>query len=128
MHLSGLKRNLQALDPSNIMSEVSDTASKTIVVYLDWSFAFGLSPLRGMRVFDVRYNGERIVYELSVQEAMSVYGSVTPNLMLTKFLDGSLGTGVKNVFQVKDKEFVNVSLPWMPEHHAMIPRIVEKEL
>lgn len=63
------------------------------VVYLDWSFAFGLSPLRGMRVFDVRYNGERIVYELSVQEAMSVYGSVTPNLMLTKFLDGSLGIG-----------------------------------
>lgn len=35
---------------------------------------------------------------------------------------------MKNVFQVKDMEFVNVSLPWMPEHHAMIPRIVEKEL
>lgn len=29
------------------------------VVYLDWSFGFGLSPLRGTRVFDVRYNGER---------------------------------------------------------------------
>lgn len=63
------------------------------VVYLRWSFAFGLSPLRGMRVFDVCYDGERIIYELSVQEAMSVYGSVTPNLMLTKFLDGSLGIG-----------------------------------
>ncbi|XP_059204153.1 primary amine oxidase, liver isozyme-like [Centropristis striata] len=63
------------------------------IVYLDWSFAFGLSPLRGMRVFDVRFRGERIIYELSVQEAMSVYGSVTPNLMLTKFLDGSLGIG-----------------------------------
>lgn len=63
------------------------------IVYLHWSFAFGLSPLRGMRVFDVRYNGERIVYELSVQEAMSVYGSVSPNLMLTKFLDGSSGIG-----------------------------------
>lgn len=25
-------------------------------------------------------------------------------------------------------EFVNVSLPWLPERHAMIPRIVEKEL
>ncbi|KAK1877038.1 Membrane primary amine oxidase [Dissostichus eleginoides] len=63
------------------------------IVYLDWSFAFGLSPLRGMRVFDVRFRGERIIYELSVQEAMSVYGSVTPNLMLTKYLDGSLGIG-----------------------------------
>lgn len=63
------------------------------IVYLDWSFAFGLNPLTGMRVFDVRFRGERIIYELSVQEAMSVYGSVTPNAMLTKFLDGSIGIG-----------------------------------
>lgn len=34
---------------------------------------------------------------------------------------------MKNVFQVKDMEFVNVSLPWMPERHAMVPTIVEKE-
>ncbi|XP_068434403.1 primary amine oxidase, liver isozyme-like [Clinocottus analis] len=240
------------------------------VVYLDWSFAFGLSPLRGMRVFDVSFRGERIIYELSIQEAMSVYGSVSPNTMLTKFLDGSLGIGkhayelvkgvdcpnsatyidtfhyldtgvprrlrnsicvfehdtgrplrrhfseiifnsygglansalvfrtitaignydyvwdfifyqsgsveakvhatgyvassyalkdnfifghqvaenvtgnihthflnfkvdvdvlgVNNVFQTKDMEFVNVSLPWMPERHAMIPKMVEKQL
>uniref|UniRef100_A0A672YNT5 Amine oxidase n=1 Tax=Sphaeramia orbicularis TaxID=375764 RepID=A0A672YNT5_9TELE len=63
------------------------------IVYLDWSFAFGMSPLRGMRVFDVRFKGERIIYELSVQEAMSVYGSVTPHTMITKFLDGSFGIG-----------------------------------
>ncbi|XP_034567797.1 primary amine oxidase, liver isozyme-like [Notolabrus celidotus] len=240
------------------------------ILYLDWSFAFGLSPLRGMRVFDVQFRGERIIYELSVQEAMSVYGSITPNIMLTKFLDGSLSMGacayelvkgvdcpysasyintihfvdtgiprqlrnsicvfehdmgqplrrhfseviftsygglansalvfrtitvignydyiwdfifyqsgsveakvhatgyiassfklndnfkfghqvagnvtgnvhthflnfkvdldvveVKNVFQAKDMKFVNVSLPWMPERHAMIPQLVEKQL
>ncbi|XP_061568309.1 retina-specific copper amine oxidase [Cololabis saira] len=63
------------------------------VAYLDWSFAFGLSALTGMRVFDVRFRGERIVYELSVQEAMSVYGSVTPGMILTKFLDSSIGIG-----------------------------------
>ncbi|KAM6913271.1 retina-specific copper amine oxidase [Lycodopsis pacificus] len=63
------------------------------VLYLDWSFAFGLSSLTGMRVFDVRFNGERIIYELSVQEAMSVYGSVTPGMILTKFLDSSIGIG-----------------------------------
>ncbi|KPP76162.1 primary amine oxidase, liver isozyme-like [Scleropages formosus] len=63
------------------------------VSYLDWSFAFGLSSLTGMRVFDVRFKGQRIIYELSVQEAMSVYGSVTPGMMLTKFLDSSIGIG-----------------------------------
>ncbi|XP_028268633.1 retina-specific copper amine oxidase [Parambassis ranga] len=240
------------------------------VLYLDWSFAFGLSSLTGMRVFDVRFKGERIVYELSVQEAMSVYGSVTPGMIITKFLDSSIGigrfahelvrgvdcpyeaayvdtyryidvpvpvrfrnsicvfehnmgqplrrhfsdffhhsyggmansalvfrtitaignydymwdfifyqsgsieakvhatgyisssymvhgsrgfghqvaenvlgnihthfinfkvdldvVGVKNVFQTKDMEFVNVSLPWMPDHYSMVPRLVEKQL
>lgn len=67
--------------------------SNNHVVYMDWSFAFGLSSLTGMRVFDVRFRNERIVYELSVQEAMSVYGSVTPGMMLTKFLDSSIGIG-----------------------------------
>ncbi|XP_070838099.1 primary amine oxidase, liver isozyme-like [Chaetodon trifascialis] len=69
------------------------SVSNNHVLYLDWSFAFGLSSLTGMRVFDVRFKGERIVYELSVQEAMSVYGSVTPGMMLTKFLDSSIGVG-----------------------------------
>lgn len=36
--------------------------------------------------------------------------------------------GVKNVFQTKDMEFVNVSLPWMPDHYAMVPQLVEKKL
>ncbi|KAF7697755.1 retina-specific copper amine oxidase [Silurus meridionalis] len=63
------------------------------VIYKEWSFAFGLSSLTGMRVFDVRFKGERIIYELSVQEAMSVYGSITPGMMLTKFLDTSIGIG-----------------------------------
>ncbi len=69
------------------------SVSNNQVLYLDWSFAFGLSSLTGMRVFDVRFKGERIVYELSVQEAMSVYGSVTPGMILTKFLDSSIGIG-----------------------------------
>ncbi|XP_040918715.1 retina-specific copper amine oxidase [Toxotes jaculatrix] len=246
------------------------SVSNNQVLYMDWSFAFGLSSLTGMRVFDVRFKNERIAYELSVQEAMSVYGSLTPGMILTKFLDSSIGIGrfahelargvdcpheatyvdtyryidvpgpirfrnsicifehnmgqplrrhfsdffhnsyggmvnsalvfrtitaignydymwdfifyqsgsveakvhatgyisssylvegnlkyghqvadkvlgnihthfinfkvdldvlgVKNVFQTKDMEYVNVSLPWMPDHYAMIPQLVEKQL
>ncbi|XP_029364091.1 retina-specific copper amine oxidase [Echeneis naucrates] len=66
---------------------------KNHVLYMDWSFAFGLSSLTGMRVFDVRFRDERIAYEISVQEAMSVYGSVTPGMIITKFLDSSIGIG-----------------------------------
>ncbi|XP_029996570.1 primary amine oxidase, liver isozyme-like [Sphaeramia orbicularis] len=66
---------------------------KNHVLYMDWSFAFGLSAQTGMRVFDVRHKNQRILYELSVQEAMSVYGSATPGMMMTKFLDSSIGIG-----------------------------------
>ncbi|XP_070836228.1 primary amine oxidase, liver isozyme-like [Chaetodon trifascialis] len=69
------------------------SVSNNHVLYLDWSFAFGLSSLTGMRVFDVRFKGERIVYELSVQEAIAVYGSVTPGMMLTKFVESGVGVG-----------------------------------
>ncbi|KAJ0001058.1 hypothetical protein NQD34_006078 [Periophthalmus magnuspinnatus] len=69
------------------------SVSHNHVLYMDWSFAFGLSSVTGMRVFDVRFRNERILYELSVQEAMSVYGSVTPGLGMTKFLDSGFGIG-----------------------------------
>ncbi|KAM3597772.1 uncharacterized protein V6R79_008993 [Siganus canaliculatus] len=69
------------------------SVSKNHVLYLDWSLAFGLSSVTGMRVFDVRFRNERILYELSVQEAMSAYGSVTPGMMMTKFLDSGIGIG-----------------------------------
>ncbi|XP_006006015.3 amine oxidase [copper-containing] 3 isoform X2 [Latimeria chalumnae] len=63
------------------------------VIYLSWRFSFGLSATTGLRLFDIRFNGERIVYELSVQEALTVYGSNTGTAMLTKYLDGSFGFG-----------------------------------
>lgn len=69
------------------------SVSNNHVLYMDWSFAFGLSSLTGMRVFDVRFKNERILYELSVQEAMSVYGSASPGMIITKFLDSSIGIG-----------------------------------
>ncbi|XP_035203727.1 membrane primary amine oxidase isoform X2 [Oxyura jamaicensis] len=58
-----------------------------------WSFAFGMSVKTGLRLFDIRYKGERVVYELSVQEALSVYGSNCPGGMSTRYMDGSFGIG-----------------------------------
>ncbi|XP_028675634.1 retina-specific copper amine oxidase isoform X1 [Erpetoichthys calabaricus] len=63
------------------------------VLYLDWGFAFGLSSLTGMYLFDIRFKGERIAYEVSVQEAIAMYGSSTPAVMLTKYVDSSFGIG-----------------------------------
>lgn len=37
---------------------------------MGWEFEAGLGK-RGPRLFDIRFKGERIAYELSVQEAMA---------------------------------------------------------
>ncbi|XP_071885148.1 amine oxidase [copper-containing] 3 isoform X1 [Anas platyrhynchos] len=66
---------------------------KNHVAFQAWSFAFGMSVQTGLRLLDVRYKGERVVYELSVQEALSVYGSNCPGGMSTRYMDGSFGIG-----------------------------------
>ncbi|XP_054080290.1 membrane primary amine oxidase-like isoform X2 [Rissa tridactyla] len=58
-----------------------------------WSFAFGMSVTTGLRLFDIRHKGERVAYEISVQEALSVYGSNCPGGMSTRYMDGSFGIG-----------------------------------
>ncbi|NXY00038.1 AOC3 oxidase, partial [Centropus bengalensis] len=63
------------------------------VTFQGWSVAFGMNPNSGPRLFDIRYRGERIVYELSLQEAIAVYGSNCPAGMTTRYLDGSFGMG-----------------------------------
>lgn len=58
-----------------------------------WAFTFGLGAFSGPRVFDVRFQGERVAYEVSVQEALAVYGGNSPAAMLTHYMDGSFGIG-----------------------------------
>lgn len=40
----------------------------------------------------------------------------------------SASEGVRNVFQTKDMEYEEVSLPWMIERKAKIPKLVENQL
>ncbi|XP_056403622.1 membrane primary amine oxidase-like [Hyla sarda] len=69
------------------------------VLFQHWSFAFGVNVNRGLRLFDIRFKGERIVYELSIQEAISVYGSNAPTGMTTRYMDGHFGIG-RSVYQL----------------------------
>ncbi|KFR03282.1 Membrane primary amine oxidase, partial [Opisthocomus hoazin] len=64
-----------------------------LVLFQAWSFAFGMSVSTGLRLFDIRHKGERVAYEISVQEALSVYGSNCPGGMSTRYMDGSFGIG-----------------------------------
>ncbi|XP_060089441.1 primary amine oxidase, lung isozyme-like [Heteronotia binoei] len=63
------------------------------VTFMSWRFTFGMEANRGPRVFDVRFKGERIAYELSVQDASALYGSNSPGLMVTRYMDLSSALG-----------------------------------
>uniref|UniRef100_A0A2K6KUR5 Amine oxidase n=1 Tax=Rhinopithecus bieti TaxID=61621 RepID=A0A2K6KUR5_RHIBE len=58
-----------------------------------WTFSFGLGAFSGPRIFDVRFQGERLVYEISLQEALAVYGGNSPAAMMTRYVDGGFGMG-----------------------------------
>lgn len=64
-----------------------------LLEYSGWSLAFRLRSSTGMQLFDVRFNGERIAYELSVQEAIAFYGGNSPATMQTKYTDAGWGMG-----------------------------------
>ncbi|XP_039081684.1 retina-specific copper amine oxidase, partial [Hyaena hyaena] len=58
-----------------------------------WTFTFGHGVFSGMRIFDIRFKGERVAYEVSVQECVTVYGADSPKTMMTRYLDSSYGLG-----------------------------------
>ncbi|NXN97401.1 AOC1 oxidase, partial [Rhinopomastus cyanomelas] len=61
--------------------------------YGGWSLAFRLRSSAGLQLFDLRFNGERLAYEVSVQEAVAFYGGNTPAAMQTKYMDAGWGMG-----------------------------------
>lgn len=67
---------------------------RNFVEYAGWSFAYGVRPSSGIHVFDLRYNGERIAYEISLQEAVAIYAGDTPVAMHTKYIDSGWAMGV----------------------------------
>ncbi|XP_044274619.1 membrane primary amine oxidase-like isoform X1 [Varanus komodoensis] len=69
------------------------SVKKNQVVSSSWSFAFRIDVHRGVHIYNIKFKDQRIVYELSVQDAMSVYGSNCPTQMLTRYMDASFGIG-----------------------------------
>lgn len=53
------------------------TVSGHHVEYMNWSFDFRLRSSTGVQLFDISFDGQRIVYELSLQEAAAFYSGWT---------------------------------------------------
>lgn len=57
------------MSPRHIDNEMCVLATQ--VEWLGWSLNVGLKPSTGLRLFDVRFKGERIAYEIALQEALA---------------------------------------------------------
>ncbi len=47
--------------------------ARQYVEWMDFSFYIGFSRDTGLSLFDVRYHGERVLFELGLQEALAHY-------------------------------------------------------
>ncbi|KAF8245031.1 amine oxidase catalytic domain-containing protein [Wilcoxina mikolae CBS 423.85] len=68
-------------------------AEKMYVEWMDFSFFIAFSRDTGVRLFDLRFKGERIVYEVGLMEAMAIYAGNDPVQSGTAFFDSLYGLG-----------------------------------
>ena len=77
--------------------------------YVEWmgfSFYIAFSRDTGLRLFDIRHNGQRILYELGLEEALAHYAGNDPVQSGTSYLDTFYGFGpYAFVCQPKHKAF-----------------------
>ena len=66
------------------------------ITYMGWQFHIRLSPISGPQLFDIRYNGERIVYELSLQEIGVFYSAHNPAHRFSDFADSIALIGTRS--------------------------------
>ncbi|KAH8653519.1 copper amine oxidase [Xylariales sp. PMI_506] len=63
------------------------------VEWMDFTFYIGFTHDTGMVLYDVRYKGERILYEVGLQEALAHYAGGDPVQSGTSYLDSYYGFG-----------------------------------
>ena len=69
------------------------TVSGRHVEYMGWSFDFRSRTSSSIQLFDIKFKDQRIVYELSPQEAEAFYSGWAPKPMFTNFLDTAWNMG-----------------------------------
>jgi primary-amine oxidase len=80
-----------AVAPQGSRYSVDD--QRRYVEWMGWSFYIGFSRDTGMSLHDIRYKGQRILYELGLQEALAHYAGSDPIQSHVGYLDSYYGFG-----------------------------------
>lgn len=82
------------------------------IEYMGWSFYIAFSRTLGVMFYDIKFKGERILYELSMQEATAQYGGNQPKAANTVYHDTyySLGAEMGTLIEGYGEFFPSLSL------------------
>jgi len=85
------------------------------VFWQGWEFEYGIKASTGVQVFDIRFKGDRIAYEISLQELGIVYSGASPYAQNNMYHDSFLFIGV----------YTTELIPGIdcPEHATMIDSV-----
>lgn len=88
---------LDELPPPTLVSQGSQRfkldAKENYVTWMDFAFYFSIPHDQGLSLYDIRYRGKRIIYELSLQEAITSYAGSEPFASQATFYDSETGFG-----------------------------------
>ncbi|KAG9019179.1 hypothetical protein FRB90_005515 [Tulasnella sp. 427] len=74
-------------------SRIKADREEGYVEWMGWSFYTGFNRDTGLTLWDIRFKGERIIYEISIQDAIAQYGGNDPVQSTTAYLDRHYGIG-----------------------------------
>lgn len=74
-------------------SRVAVNRNESFVSWLGFDFNIAFSQVTGMSLFDIRVDGERVIYELGMQEALAEYAGNDPKLSGTAYMDTAYNFG-----------------------------------
>ncbi|ETN44586.1 uncharacterized protein HMPREF1541_10256 [Cyphellophora europaea CBS 101466] len=75
-------------------------AQNDYVEYLGWSFYTRFTRDTGVQIFDIKFKGDRIMYELSLQDAIAQYAGNNPFQATTGYSDRYYGIGASVITPV----------------------------
>lgn len=74
------------------------------ISHLSWDMKFRVSPSIGLELFDVKFQNERILYEISLQEVVVTYSGFSPTARMLNYADsaGLFGTRCRGLLPSVD--------------------------
>ncbi|GAB1597254.1 putative amine oxidase [copper-containing] [Argonauta hians] len=80
----------------NTLKKSYTILKQSTIHYLNWKIHFHINPSVGLRILDIRYWDEMIVYEMSLQEIAVLYSGYSPAGIMLNFVDGTALLGSRS--------------------------------